>query len=231
VLRVRLLGALGVELDGTAIDSPVSQRPWAVFAYVALAGRPVTRAELANRFWPDVLDQSARASLRSALWALRRALGDALAIDTERVGLQAGDGIWVDVGEFERLARGSPDAALELCRGELLEGLEDDWAVLARDRHRERVIGLLEQLAAASEGRGELTEAIELTRRQVDRDPFDELVHRRLIERLSAAGDQAGAIRAYTALAERLRRELGVAVSAQTRELAIPSASAIHLPC
>ncbi len=217
MLSVRLLGALGVELNGTAIDSPVSQRPWAVFAYVALAGRPVTRSELANRFWPDVLDQSARASLRSALWAIRRILGDALSVDGERVALSES---WVDVEEFERLASSAPEAALELCGGELLEGLEDDWAALARDRHRERVIGLLEELAAAAEARGELTEAIELTRRQVDRDPFDELVHRRLIERLSAAGDQAGAIRAYTALAERLRRELGVAVSAQTRELA-----------
>ncbi len=232
MLRVRLLGALEVELNGTVIDSPVSQRPWAVFAYVALAGRPVTRSELANRFWPDVLDQSARASLRSALWAIRRVLGEALSVDGERAALCES---WVDAKEFERLAPGSPAEALELCRGELLEGLEDDWAALARDRHRERVIGLLEELAAVAEDRSELAEAIELTRRQVDRDPFDELVHRRLIERLTAAGDQAGAIRAYTALSERLRRELGVAVSAQTRELAerlrdAPTAAGVSAP-
>src|ERR1700722_4802156 len=143
VLRVRLLGGLGVDLNGTVIDSPVSQRPWAVFAYVALAGRPVTRSELANRFWPDVLDQSARASLRSALWAIRRVLGDALSVDAERVALGQS---WVDIAKLERLAAAAPEPALELCRGELLEGLEDDWAALARDRHRERVIGLLEEL-------------------------------------------------------------------------------------
>ena len=87
VLRARLLGALEVELNGAVIDSPVSQRPWAVFAYLALAPRPVARTELASRFWPDVLDQSARASLRSALWTLRRQMGDALEVDGERVGL------------------------------------------------------------------------------------------------------------------------------------------------
>ena len=64
--------------------------------------------------------------------------------------------MWVDVREFERLAGGDPAAALELCRGELLEGLEDDWALSARDRHRERVIELLERLAQAAEERGEL---------------------------------------------------------------------------
>ena len=124
-----------------------------MFAYLALAGRPVSRAELAGRFWPDVLDQSARASLRSALWALRRALGDAVIVDGDRVGL-AGEP-WVDVDEIRRLAeRGDPEPALALCRGELLEGLEDDWAVSARDRHREFVIGLLERLAAAAGERG-----------------------------------------------------------------------------
>ncbi|HWF74294.1 MAG TPA: hypothetical protein VG186_13175 [Solirubrobacteraceae bacterium] len=45
----------------------------------------MSRAELASRFWPDVLDQSARASLRSAVWALRRRLGEALVVDRERV--------------------------------------------------------------------------------------------------------------------------------------------------
>ena len=133
MLRARVLGALEVELNGAEIDSPASQRPWAVFAYLALAPRPVTRGELASLFWPDVLDQSARASLRSALWVLRRRLGDAVAVDGERVGLRDEPGVWVDFREFERLSAGEdPAAALELCRGDLLEGLEPGADVTAR---------------------------------------------------------------------------------------------------
>jgi DNA-binding SARP family transcriptional activator/tetratricopeptide (TPR) repeat protein len=205
VLQARLLGALEVELNGTAIDSPATQRPWTVFAYLALADRPVSRAELANTFWPDGRDQSARASLRSALWSLRRQIGDALVVDGERVELR--ELAWVDIRD------GDP---LELCRGELLEGLEDEWALQARERHRERVVELLEERAQAAEPQ----EAIRLTRLQSDRAPFDEQAHRRLMERLAAAGDRAAAIRVYAALVERLRRELGVAPSPATRELA-----------
>lgn len=220
MLRARLLGALEVELNGAMTDSPVSQRPWAVFAYLALAQRPVPRAELAARFWPDVLDQSARASLRSALWGLRRRLGDGVVVvEGERVGLDEVDGLWIDVREFERLAGIDPAQALTLCRGDLLEGLEEDWAVAARDRHRARVVELLEELAWRAEQDGDIGDAIELTRRQVERDPFDEQAHRRLITRLDAAGDRAAALRAYRSLSERLRRELGVAPSRQTREL------------
>ena len=220
MLRARLLGALEVELDGAVIDSPVSQRPWAVFAYVAVASRPVPRGELAAVFWPDVLDQSARASLRSALWALRRRLGDALVVEGERVGLHSEAGAWVDVREFERLRADNPEAALGLCqRGDLLEGLEDDWAVVARDRHRARVVEVLENLALAAGERGGVREAVEFTRRQVECDRFDEEAHRRLIERLDRAGDRAGAMRTYRTLAERMRRELGVVPSARTRDL------------
>lgn len=220
MLRVRLLGTLEVELDGAVIDTPPSQRPWAVFAYLALAGRPVSRAELASRFWPDVLDQSARASLRSAVWALRRQLGQALEVDRDRVGLRGDPGLWIDVREFARLADGaSPAEAWALCRGELLEGMEDEWALSARERHRERVLELLERLARECDERDQAREAIDWSRRQVEIDPFDEEAHRRLMARLDAVGDRAGALRTYRALAERLRRELGVTPSAPTRAL------------
>lgn len=220
MLRVRLLGALVIERDGAVIDSPVTQRPWALFAYVALAARAVPRPELASCFWPEVLDQSARASLRSALWVLRRSLGDALDIDAERVALGGGEAVWLDTREFARLAAAAPESALELCRGELLEGLEEDWAVLARQQHRERVIELLEGLAAAAEQIGDGRAAVRFTRRQVECDPLDEEATRRLMARLSAVGDRAAAIRAYQELDRRLRRSLGVLPSATTRAVA-----------
>jgi DNA-binding SARP family transcriptional activator len=219
VLRARLLGKLEVELDGTTANCAASQRPWALFAYLALASRPVARAELINTFWPDVLDHSARGSLRSALWSLRRQIGTALQVEGDHAALHDEDGVWVDACEFDRLAGSDPVAALELCRGELLDGCEEDWARSARERHRERVIELLEGLAQAAVQDGDPDEALMLTRRQVEQDPFDEQAHRRLIERLAAAGDRAGAIRTYRTLAERLRRDLGVAPSRATREL------------
>jgi DNA-binding SARP family transcriptional activator/tetratricopeptide (TPR) repeat protein len=220
VLAVRVLGALDIELDGANVASPASQRPWAVFAFLALAPRPVSRAELASRFWPDVLDASARASLRSALWTLRRALGDCLVVSRDRVGLADAPMLWIDVREFERLAtEGELEQALAMCRGELLEGLEDEWALSARQRHRERVIELLEQTARRHEDGGDLRAAVEWTRRQTEHDRFDEDAHRRLMTRLTAAGDRAGALRCYRSLCDRLRTELGVAPSSLTREL------------
>ena len=77
MLTVRVIGPMGLQLDGAAIETPVNRREWALLAWLAINPGIHARAELAARFWPDVLDTSARASLRSTLWALRRALGNA----------------------------------------------------------------------------------------------------------------------------------------------------------
>ena len=48
-------------------------------------------------------------------------------------------------------------------------------------------------------------------------DPLAEDAQRALIERLARAGDRGGALTAYSRLRERLRKELGISASAETR--------------
>src|SRR3954469_10603217 len=101
MLRLRLFGDLAVEVDGSTLPPPESARARALLAWLALNPGMHSRGAVAARFWPDVLDSSARASLRSAMWSLRRALGDAaathLVATRERVGLQD---VEVDVRDF-----------------------------------------------------------------------------------------------------------------------------------
>src|SRR4051794_20634035 len=104
MLRVRLFGDMVVEVDGESARPPESARARALLAWLALHPGMHSRAELAARFWPDVLDSSARASLRSAMWSLRRALGEAgerhLVATRDRVGLED---VEVDARRFEEL--------------------------------------------------------------------------------------------------------------------------------
>ena len=207
-----MLGELVVEREGTPVELTGSWRARSLLAWLALHPGTHARGELAARFWPDVLDASARASLRNGLWALRKALaadGEALITTRERVGLAGPPAVWLDATEFaERFAAGDLDGALALCRGGLLAGLEDEWVHEPRDAHRLRVSELLEALAAREEA-GDLPRAIALTRRGA-LDPTAEDAQRALIARLDAAGDRAGALQAYARLRERLRRELGI---------------------
>jgi len=224
VLRIQLLGRMAVECDGEELAAPSARRAWTLLAYLALSPGPQPRGDLAAHFWPDVLDSSARASLRSAVWSLRRTLGPVaepyLIVDRNCVGLTPGPELWVDVAAFEQLVRaGRQRDALELCTGELLAGFEEEWALMARDAHRERLLEVLEQVAGSCEAAGDLEQALEWSRRAVTVDPLSEDAHRGLIGRLAASGDRARALMVYRALAERLRRELSVAPSPATRAL------------
>ncbi|HEY7830964.1 MAG TPA: AAA family ATPase [Solirubrobacteraceae bacterium] len=224
MLRVRLLGEMTLEVDGRPLELPASRRARSLLGVLALERRSHPRGQLAARFWPDVLDESARTSLRSALSALRRPLGaDAnryLLSTRDAVALAGPDEVWTDVGEFDRLlAEGRLEDALELSRGDLLEDLDDDWVYERRDEHRARVVALLERMAAAAETVGDLAAALALTRRQVALDPLSEDAHRELIRRLAANGDRSAALTTYRRLADRFASELGIVPSPATREL------------
>ena len=225
MVRVRVLGTLALEVNGQAVPAPVGRPAQALFGWLALHPGIHARSEVAGRLWPDVLESSARASLRNALSGIRRAIGpgaDRVLVATrERVGLAGDAEVWVDARVFEALiAAGEQEQALALWRGELLAGLDDEWVLVARGQHRERRADALATLAAAAESAGNLAEAIRCSRERVALDPLDEPAHRDLIVRLALAGDRAGAMALYQRLADRLRRELGIAVSPQTRALA-----------
>jgi DNA-binding SARP family transcriptional activator len=216
MVRVRVLGPVELEVDGRVVPPPAGRPARALLAWLALHPGLHLRAAVAAALWPDVLDASARASLRTALTAVRRSLEEGSLIATrERVGLA--DDVQVDVREFELLLdAGEPEAALELARGELLPDLDDDWVLRCRDRHRDRWSSALAAVAASA---ADPAVALAAARRRAELDPFDEAAHRDLMTALAAAGEPAAALAVYERLRVRLRRELGLAPSTATRDL------------
>ncbi len=225
MLRIWLLGPLRLQLNGVEVPPPSSRRARLLLAMLALERRPHSREALAARLWPDVLDESARVSLRTALVQLRSAIGPEADrfLDASRntVALAGPDRVWTDVGELDRrLAADKVEAALELSGEELLTGLEGDWVYERRDELRQRLSDALGRRAGELEAAGDLQAAARLTRRQTELDPLAEEPHRQLVRRLAAAGDRAAALTVYEKLANRLREQLRTVPSAATRELA-----------
>src|SRR4051794_5903277 len=223
MLRVRLFGGLALESDGVPLPVPERRRACSVLGWLALHPGMHPRSEIAGRFWPEVLDSSARKSLRTELVAVRRALpaaGEGVLVATrDMVGL-AGAGVFVDAREFDRLVRsGRLRAAVDLCEGDLLAALDDEWIYEARELHRQRLGDVLERLATDAESGGALTDAIRISRRRVELDPLREDAHRELIRRLIVAGEPSAARLAFDDLARRLRADLHVAPSRETRRL------------
>ena len=131
----------------------------------------------------------------------------------------------VDIHKFRALTkRGDVPAlkeAVELYRGEFLEGCYADWCLLEREPLFDQLCSVLEGLLRHHESRGELTEAIAFAKRINAFDPLREEMHRALMRLYAALGDRPAALAQYQSCKEILKRELGVAPMPETEALFI----------
>lgn len=219
---VRVLGELSIELDDAAVPLPASLRAVALLGWLAIHPGPRPRSEIASSLWPDVPDASARNSVRSALWSLRQVFGhraeEVLETNRSRIGLR---NVSTDLQLFDQfIGADQLDAALSLCRGDLLSGVDDEWALVARDAHRDRLSSLLAASSATAAAEGDHALAIARARSAMEMNPLSESSARLLMSRYDEVGDRSVALGVYTRIVERLRRELGIAPSEETWRLA-----------
>jgi DNA-binding SARP family transcriptional activator len=118
VLQVRLLGGVAAERDGEQLllPPPIGR----LLALLALRPGPHDREVVAALLWPRTAGPAARANLRTAVWALRRAIGnDALIASRTAVGLHP-DAVTVDLADWRRRAAAgdAAAAAATLCHSE-----------------------------------------------------------------------------------------------------------------
>jgi DNA-binding SARP family transcriptional activator/tetratricopeptide (TPR) repeat protein len=201
---------MAAELDGVPLAMPTSERARALVGWLALNPGPHARADVAARLWPDVRPDSARANLRTAVWALRNAWAAAaktLEVSRTTVGLAEVD-LWVDVGENL-----DPDAD----PGRFLAGMDDEWADTARADQREAQVRLLVRLADEAEASADLVTAVQRSRRVCELRSLDEGAHRSYVDRLLRAGERAEAAVVAQSFADRLQEEIGVRPSPATR--------------
>lgn len=137
--RLRLTTLGQVALDRVQLGAPHDRlfaqgKVLALVVYLAAArGRAIPREQLADLLWGDESPETARGSLRQALYALRQAIGEVtLESDRERIRLKA-DAIEYDVVQLERIVRTAPlEQVLALYHGPFCSRLDIGGAEAAR---------------------------------------------------------------------------------------------------
>jgi DNA-binding SARP family transcriptional activator len=238
-LRIHLFGGLQVTRGEQPLPGFPTQKSRGLFAYLALNhGRSHSRSTLVGRFWGDSPESVARKNLRTDIWRIRAVLepqgvepGSCLAVCHDEVALSPTMHHWLDIDEFEtrldQAAHADDEhaavllrAAVDLYRGDLLEGLYDDWCIFERERLRLRYLEALERLIRHHHARGEWTDAAAYGQRLLAHDALREHVHRAVIRCHLALGDRPAALRQFETCARLLRQELEVEPSAETLALA-----------
>jgi predicted ATPase/DNA-binding SARP family transcriptional activator len=223
VLEIRLLGQPEFVYDGAPFRFNAPPRTLPLLAWLVLHRRaPALRDSVAFALWPDAAEEDARGDLRRHLYYLTKALppenGEPwLRADRKTVAWNARAALSFDVADFERLvsAEGTLERATELYRGQLLEGLDEDWIEAERERLKtlaeHALLRLIERDAAHPE------RAIAHAQQLLRIDPWREDAIRALIDLRHRSGDRAGALREYRDFAARLRAELDVDPMPETK--------------
>ncbi len=197
-VMITTLGRFAVTVDGSDVATAEwgSKRARILLKRLIVArGWPVTRDELFDLLWPDEADTAKLGSRLSVqLSAVRRVLRGGVVADRQTVALDL-DHVAVDVETLLNAAAGGDDGAVvDAYDGEFLpENRYDDWSAPLRDEVRSTfVVAARRQLDAAVDS-GDHSRVIDLARRLIAVDPYDDHAHSRLVDALTAIGDQTGA--------------------------------------
>lgn len=195
-----------------------------VIAFLALHDRPLHRAYVAGRLWPDRSQEQAHGSLRTALWRMH---GVPAVLEVTATHVALVDGVAVDCrvlrGVADRiLADGTVIAdQLEILggAGDLLLDWYDDWIEEERDQLRQLRLLALETACALLLARGAHREALQAGQAAVATDPLRESSVRALIAAHAAAGNVAEAVTRYGQYRSRLSERLQLDPSPQMDSL------------
>ncbi len=225
-MELNVLGSLEIRTEGGPVVLR-AKKARALLAYLAVENRrPITRERLATLLWGGTRDERARHNVRQALSRIRRTCGLIVSSDGETLSINRSI-CTIDVVEFERLANSDdPNTlsnCLDLCRGDLLDGLEprefefEEWLRDARERLRVLTCETIDRLTDILIARNRNDEAINMLGRRLFMDPACEPAHRTLMELLARNGRRSDALKQYQTCVDALKRELGADPSPETK--------------
>jgi len=235
-VRIRVLGRFSV-LRG---DKPLAAagrgaKPLDLLkALVALGGRGVGEAELAEMLWPNADGDRAHSSLKVNVHRLRRLLGEECIVWGNGLLSLAARHAWVDAWALER-ALGALESALAarqeapvaalaaaavaLNRGAYLRADTNPWTLGARERLRAKFLRIVGNAAEALVSAGNAAEAMRCYEKSLEVDPAAERFYQGLMRCHLDLGERADGLAVYQRCRETLARELALSPSPKTEAL------------
>ncbi len=242
-LSVRLFGKFCAEYNEQLLDHLHAGKVQELFCYLLLyRKRSHPRETLAGILWGDNPTAQSKKCLRQSLWQLQSVLDvsacatltNLVAVDGEYVELRTPEELWLDVAQFEAawaLAQGvrgrnlgtmeadTLKAAVQLYRGDLLEGWYQEWCLFERERLRNQYLLMLDKLMGYCEAREEFDLGLEYGNLILRLDRASERTYQRLMRLYYRAGNRGRALREYANCVAMLREELGVEPAASSLAL------------
>ena len=132
---------------------------------------------------------------------------------------------YVSEGEAARRARefdrciNAYEHAIEIYRGEFMQGSYDEWVEEQRAYYREQYLRMLESLAAVAQKTEDWSRSLKLAQQILRDDAFREDIHCLIMRAHAALGNRVAVKDQYETLRRILRKELGVEPASETQKV------------
>lgn len=242
-LSICLFGKFGAHCDNQSVQGLDACKVQELLSYLLIyRDRPHARETLAGMLWGESSTEKSKKYLRQALWQLQTALdgqgrangGHMLLVEHDWVQFNLNADLWFDVARFEQafaLAQGGSGCdmeahqaqaiqlALQLYRGDLLEGWYQDWCLYERERLQNMYLAMLDKLMNYCEAHHQYETGLIYGSLILRLDRARERTHRQLMKLQHLSGDRTAALRQYERCAAALDEELGVKPDKRTAAL------------
>jgi DNA-binding SARP family transcriptional activator/DNA-binding HxlR family transcriptional regulator len=204
-IEIVVLDGFAVMVDGLEVP-PLPVGTQRLLAFLALHDRAITRVAMAGTMWPDVDDERAGISLRSALSRLDPATHQTIV--SASAGLSLATTVVVDFREAQALARRLLNSVSPTLEGdldppataalsaELLPGWYDNWVAAEAEDWRQLRAGALEAQAGSLLAAGRFADSANAARAAMKVEPLRESATCCLVRAHLAKGNQSEALRA-----------------------------------
>jgi LuxR family transcriptional regulator, maltose regulon positive regulatory protein len=239
-IQIQTLGRFTVSIEDEAVRSngKGKQRPLALLkALIALGGWEVALSQVWDCLWPDSEGDLGARNLTITVHRLRHLLRNKSALLQHDCKLTLNESVcWVDAWEFERKANTGLDLhdeknydgeietrlrdALALYAGQfLVHESEESWMLARRLRLKTKFERVVSALSMQLENQERFGEAVDCCLQALERDPFNEVVYRRLMSCYFKQSETAAVVRTYRQCRDALAKGLGVPLSIETERI------------
>ncbi|HLO17501.1 MAG TPA: BTAD domain-containing putative transcriptional regulator [Anaerolineales bacterium] len=240
--KATLFGKFNLEHETKTISGIEPRQVRELLSYLLLfRNHPQPRDALSEALWDNRSSARTRKCLRQTLWRLQVALrmygisaGPDLLIDNAWIQLNLPADFWLDIAEFEKvfdLIKGKNAQALstrdhqlmqyavDIYKGDLLEGCYQDWCAFERERFQIMYLLLLDKLVQYCELHQKYEDGLAYGMKILSHDHAYERTHRQLMRLYVMTGNRTQALHQYERCVIALRDELDVEPSEVTKQL------------
>jgi DNA-binding SARP family transcriptional activator/Tfp pilus assembly protein PilF len=244
-LTIRMLGPVEILREfgrPLAADAWTTRRARDILCFIASRRhRRASKDTIIDTFWGETDIEVIEKNFHPTVSHIRKALNTNQPLKQNFVLYRDGDyqlnselSYLIDIEEFDRLVSQGENArrarkfdecvqayeqAVELYRGEFIQGSYEPWVDEQRTYYRERYLDLLEALAGVAQKGGEWGRSLQLAQRILHEDPFREDIHCLIMKAHVNLGNRGAAKEQYETLRRLLETELGVEPGPETRKV------------